>query len=252
MDNNQSRLHTFPFVIHGKHTPNIADTIFGYLDQNTLAKSRLVSKVWKDYIDWKTFLWGNVSKDQYIKAAKEGRLDICRLIIRKAENKNPASDRFFRTPLHEAALKGHLEICRLIIENVSNKNPADAHVMTPLHYVAGFGQPGHLDVCRLILENIENKSPVDKFGRTPLHVAAMQGELEMCRILIETMEEKNPPSARGETPLHWAAKRNHPEVCRLIISQVEEIHPVDHDGNTPLDKARGYQYQDVIDVFEGT
>ena len=38
-------------------------------------------------------------------------MDICRLIIEKVENKNPAAELRY-TPLHNAAMNGHLDICR--------------------------------------------------------------------------------------------------------------------------------------------
>ena len=50
--------------------------------------------------------------------------------VEKIADKNPA-DNFGRTPLHEAAKEGHLDICRLIIENVDNKHPVDQMGRTP-------------------------------------------------------------------------------------------------------------------------
>merc|ERR1712038_2024581 len=158
----------FPFVIRGESAPHITYQIFQSLDQNTLAKCRLVSNIWKGFVDYQTSLWGKVPIHLYISAAREGRLNICRLIIQNGQNKNPA-DEDGRTPLHSAASTGHLEICRLIIENFQNKNPADLTERTPLHWAAEYG---HLEVCRLIIENVQDKNPANLDGETPLHWAA--------------------------------------------------------------------------------
>ena len=117
----------FPFFIRGESAPHITYQIFQSLDQNILAKCRLVSNVWKGFVDCQTSLWEKVPTHLYIEAAGEGRLNICRLLIQNGQNKNPANQNG-ATPLHYAALKGHLEICRLIIENVQEKNPANQGV----------------------------------------------------------------------------------------------------------------------------
>ena len=46
------------------------------------------------------------------------------------ENKNPANN-FGDTPLHWAAKEGHLDVCKLIIANVDNKHPVNISGRTP-------------------------------------------------------------------------------------------------------------------------
>ena len=80
-------------MIQERFTPHIAQMIFQQMDQNTLTKSRLVSQVWKNYVDLGTPLWGKILPEQYIEVAREGRLDICRMILQHNEDdqhmKNP-------------------------------------------------------------------------------------------------------------------------------------------------------------------
>ena len=87
-----------PFVIREESVPHISDYIFQGLDQRHLSKCRLVSTVWKVFVDYQTSLWNKVSK-------------------------NTANQRGW-TPLHEAAGAGYLNVCRLIVDNVHNRNPA--------------------------------------------------------------------------------------------------------------------------------
>ena len=131
----KENISLFPFVINGEFTPHIANRILGLLDQNTLLKCREVSKIWMSIVDNRTSLWDMVSPQVYMEAARQGKLDICRLFIQYAEDKNPA-DVHGWTPLHGAASNGQAELCHLIISNIDNKNPADKYGMTPLHMAA--------------------------------------------------------------------------------------------------------------------
>ena len=79
----------FPFCVGNEFTPLIAKKIFSKLDKIHLVKVRRVCQTWKSFVDNQTDLWKNFTSLEYQKAAGEGRLDICRLIISKAEDKNP-------------------------------------------------------------------------------------------------------------------------------------------------------------------
>jgi len=90
------------------------------------------------------------------------------------------------TPLHEAARNGHLEICKLIMETIDDKNPAirkrRKDGWTPLHEAA---ENGHLEVCRLIFDNAEDKDPIynkegNSEGVTPIQLAALNGHPQVC------------------------------------------------------------------------
>ena len=159
-----SSTENFPFVIRGEFTPHIAKSIFGLLDKQTMAKSRQVSKTWRRFVDDHTRLWRDVTQLQFVKAAGNGRHDICKLIIGQAENKNPANS-WGWTPFHQAAVQGCIDICRLIMHNViGDKNPPDKHGATPLHWAV---KNGHLDICQMIIANVDNKNPGDKEARHP-------------------------------------------------------------------------------------
>ena len=154
----------FPFVVEDfekklRSTPHLPAMIFQHLDPTTLSKARVVSPDWKEFVDQRTPLWSTVD---YMKAAEQGREDICSLIIENSKEKNPAGVQGL-TPLHEAARYGHLEVCRLIISNLEHDmNPADNRGWTPLHEAAW---NGHQEICRLIISNLEDDmNPADNGG----------------------------------------------------------------------------------------
>ena len=140
----------FPFVIRRQFTPYIAWKIFRNLDKNTLVKCRAVSTTWKFIIDYHSNLWRDVSRARYQEAARNGRIDICRLIIDNRENKNPKGKRGL-TILHHAAGHGLQDICTLIMDRVDNKNPSDVFGITPLHWAAS---EGHFNICQLIVNQM--------------------------------------------------------------------------------------------------
>ena len=237
----------FPVVIGQKFTPQIARTIFNLLDEEDLLKCRSVCSVWKDVVDSSTKLWTN--PELYRKAASEGRLNFCKKIIQRVENKNPPLPHngtlreSYPTPLHIAAQHGQIEICRLIMGHLDDKNPKNGWGHTPLHSAAvcEFDNP---EVYRLIMNEVDDKNPKDFRGFTPLHIAAMHGNLQVCQLIVQSVDVKNPPNSSDNSPLHFAAggwKGPFPDICRLILENVDERHPVNNAGKTPLDVARNRQ-----------
>ena len=198
MANNQDKIDPiFPFVIEGKSTPHLAKMLYSLLDQDTLAQCRVVCKPWKNFVDHSTNYWGNISPAKYCKAAEEGKLDICKLIIQKTDNKNPTAaqykTKFMESPTRMNGTPIHPELM-------------DEWKWTPLHIAA---MNGKLEVCRLILDNIEHdiEEIMDGYGwgpiwihhpnsriadppqcveMNPLHLAAMEGQLEVCQLFLET------------------------------------------------------------------
>ena len=97
--------------------------------------------------------------------------------------------------MHKAAANGHLEVCKLLIDNVDDKNPADDYGLTPWHKAAA---NGHLEVCKLLIDNVADKNPVDKAGETPIHLGVEKGHLEVCRLMIGAWRTKIKKSRKNE------------------------------------------------------
>ena len=115
--------------------PHVGQQIFKKLSNKNLTKSKEVARTWEHFITNEKFYKQKVyyetkqkEKDQWWrrtplhKAAKEGKVSECKLIMDNVEDKNP-KDNFGETPLHLAALSDQLSACQLIVSNVENENP---------------------------------------------------------------------------------------------------------------------------------
>ena len=209
----------FPFIIREQYTPHLAKKIFDLLDQETLCKSRAVSRGWQFLVDSSTTFWSDFSSRQIIKAVRDGRMDIIQLFVENAKVPNPPTDTGF-TPLHMAARVGHLEIFKMIFDCVLDKNPKDCEGFTPLHMAATVG---HLEIFKMIFDCVFDKNPKNFEGVTPLHFAAEYGHPEICRLVIHEVTDKNPRNKFGKTPLYYAALNSSQgchEVYKLISNYV--------------------------------
>ena len=190
----------YTFIINGENVPELGKEVFQCMDFETLMKCRQVSTEWCDHID--SFLWDRLSKTEdrpdkpflpnmpqisdwekidyprillLLKSAssKEKRIQIARLYLRHAKDKNPKSVRG-NTLLHEFAIIGDTELFELFFEEAEDKNPRGFGDRTPLHHAASYGR---LDICQMIVDNVEDKRPLDSSGTTPLHWARMSSSI---------------------------------------------------------------------------
>ena len=164
-----------------------------------------------------------------------GHFEICQLIFEATGFQNPSNE-YGLTPLCLAAYNGNLQICKMIIEKLDDKNPATGSDRnTPLHNAA---KQGHFEICKLIIGKVVVKNPRNIDGETPLHHAAENCHFEICQLIInDTIEEKNPSDNRGNTPLHHAAKNSNLEICKLICGDIVDKNPKNNSGLSPLDHA---------------
>ncbi|XP_036329316.1 ankyrin repeat domain-containing protein 39-like [Rhagoletis pomonella] len=92
-------------------------------------------------------------------------------------------DDFDYTALHYAARNGNLEICKMLIED--GKVDVDAVTKagaTALHRAA---MMGNLNVVKLLVGAKAKLQLQDEYGQTALHRAAIRGHLEVCKFLLE-------------------------------------------------------------------
>ena len=135
-------------------------------------------------------------------AAAAGHELLFKSIFNINQDKHPKDSWMGQTPLHYVAEKkysvgsGYLGICKFIMARLSDKNPADDDGNTALHLAA---TNGHLEMCDYIMQQLDDKNPRDKDGTTPLHMAAFNGHFSVCKLIRANVADKNPVNNQGET-----------------------------------------------------
>jgi hypothetical protein len=105
-----------------------------------------------------------------------------RLLSIRNINVNVKDDVSGSTPLHWAARNGHIEIARLLLQNGADVNAKDTSWdRTPLHWAAIHG---HVDILHLLVENGADLEAQDDGGSRALHWAAYFGRLPLIQELI--------------------------------------------------------------------
>jgi len=146
-------------------------------------------------------------------AASLGYDKICQLIVDEAAEKEPWDQVTGASPLHLAAKDGHLDVARVLIESATNPSPLDWDGLTPLHHAA---MSGHRQIAELLLEKGSDLSPRDLSNRTPLHYAAEGNHFKVVELLLEKGADKRLRDQDGKTPVVLAEQHGNWEVAKLI------------------------------------
>jgi len=200
-----------------------------------------------------------------------------------------------KTPLLYAAREGHLDVARLLVERGASLELADGNGMTPLLSsivnasiirVNRTGTSDHLKIAGLLLDAGANVNATDWYGQTPLWAAVDVRNLELGRdgndrnlhdeafALIERLLESGAdPNARtreypherrfilvvvgsvawvdmtGQTPFLRAAAAGDVEVMRLLLEHGADPNIATYAGTTPLMAAAGVNWA-VAETFD--
>ena len=104
--------------------PHLAENIFQQLDNESLAKSREVDKLWRKFIDERNYPWLRIvniptilqDQDTYMHlAAKCGQTDMFEIILDEKDNKN-AKNHEGETPFIVACSEGHANIALMLLK----------------------------------------------------------------------------------------------------------------------------------------
>ena len=142
--------------------PHLAEQIFQQLDNESLAKSRQVEKLWQKFIDERNYPWLRIVNiptilqdgDTYMHlAAQYGQADMFEIILDEEENKN-AKNHEGETPFLVACIKGHMNIALMVLKKADalkiDLNAKDNLCQTAF-YVAC--RNGHSDIVEMIIKN---------------------------------------------------------------------------------------------------
>ncbi len=179
-------------------------------------------------------------------AAEHGHRQIVELLLQEGADINAKSG-FKRTPLHFAASSGHDEIVRLFIEKGAELNENDSFILTPIFQAA---YNGHQNIVEMLLSNGINLSATEKNSVTLLHAAAISGNPELVEMLLDKGIDRNVRNIFGKTPLHFAASRGHNAAVKTLIDRGADINIKSLDGRTPLQTAIDCDQKETADLLK--
>ena len=215
-------------------------------------------------------------------AAREGHLNVVKLLLQHGADVNAAAAPDLTTALHCAVENSHhaAEVARLLLDAGADVNAATMWGGTALHYTSEWGR---LEVVQLLLDRGADVNAAPALGRTALHRAARSGRVEVARLLLDrgadvnaTSDPASPTAANDDggdddeddddeddddeelcscQPLHLAAAGSHAAVAELLLSRGADVRATavwrSVSGATPLHCAVGrhtYEPQPMAQV----
>ncbi|KAK7312514.1 hypothetical protein VNO77_36423 [Canavalia gladiata] len=183
-------------------------------------------------------------------AAKQGDLDVLKILMEVHPELSMTVDPSNTTALHTAATQGHTEIVKFLLEAGSGlATIARSNGKTPLHSAA---RNGHVEVVKVLI----GKEPAvttrtDKKGQTALHMAVKGQNLEVVEELIKADPSSiNMVDNKGNTALHIATRKGRAQIVKLLLGQTEtDAMAVNRSGETALDTAEKTGNSNVRDIL---
>ncbi|KAL5581099.1 hypothetical protein UlMin_013541 [Ulmus minor] len=189
--------------------------------------------------------------DAFHIAAKQGDLDVLKVLMEAHPELTMTVDMSNTTALHTAATQGHTEIVSLLLEAGSSiATIARSNGKTALHSAA---RNGHLVVVKALL----GKEPVlatriDKKGQTALHMAVKGQNLEVVEDLIKADPSSiNMVDNKGNTALHIATRKGRAQIVRMLLGHKEtDKKVVNRSGETAIDTAEKTGNGDITVILQ--
>jgi ankyrin repeat protein len=175
-------------------------------------------------------------------AARNGHLEVVKLLVRLLGIDINRADKFRGTPLTASSSLGHTEVVKALLALPgldTYQTPKDGK--TALHR-AVFKE--HLEIVK-ILTSVPDATlnKADKDGITPLDAACGKGRTEVVKYLLSlpTININKPTNTTtlGWAPLHLAAFNGRTEVvkCLVSLSPKLDVSKAASDGRTPYQVA---------------
>ena len=160
--------------------PDLAEDIHTQFDNQSLAKCKIVSRSWNNFLNNQKLL--SIRKIQ----KHAGHCDQFLVEWKKVLAKTSTA---FIKELAEMVKEFITESFKDVTEKEFMKYP-----LSPLHVISAFD---NLQMFQNVFQKMEDKNPFGPLGFTPLHFAAFKGHFEICQLIINRIRMDdgwtNPP-----------------------------------------------------------
>ncbi|GAV64978.1 Ank_2 domain-containing protein/PGG domain-containing protein [Cephalotus follicularis] len=189
--------------------------------------------------------------DAFHIAAKQGNLEVVKLLMGAIPAFSVTFDSSNTTALHTAASQGHIEVVNFLLENGSSvANIARSNGKTALHSSA---RNGHLEIVKLLL----SKDPgiakrKDKKGQTALHMAVKGQNVELVNELIKSDPSLiNMEDNKGNTALHVASRKNRAQIVWNLLSHSDiNKAAINKSGETAIDTSEKTGHSKIAAILK--
>ncbi|KAF7823519.1 ankyrin repeat-containing protein [Senna tora] len=189
--------------------------------------------------------------DALLIAAKQGDLDVLKILMEAHPELSMTVDPSNTTALHTAATQGHTEVVNFLLEAGSSlATIARSNGKTALHSAA---RNGHLQVVKALLEKEPTVATrTDKKGQTALHMAVKGQNIEVVEELIKSDPlSVNMVDTKGNTALHIATRKGRAQIVKMLLGHKEtDKTAVNRSGETALDTAEKTGNSDIKTILE--
>ncbi|XP_019098889.1 PREDICTED: ankyrin repeat-containing protein At5g02620-like isoform X2 [Camelina sativa] len=176
--------------------------------------------------------------DAFHIAAKQGHLDVLKVLAEAHSELAMTVDLSNTTALHTAATQGHTEVVNFLLELGSSlAGIAKSNGKTALHSAS---RNGHVKVIKALLASEPAIAVrMDKKGQTALHMAVKGTNVEVVEELIKADRSSiNIADTKGNTALHIAARKGRSQIVKLLLANnMTDTKAVNRSGETALDTA---------------
>lgn len=183
-------------------------------------------------------------------AAKQGDLEILKVLLEVHPELAMTVDVSNTTALHTAATQGHIDVVNVLLESGSGlATIARSNGKTALHSAA---RNGHLEVIKSLLDREPSiVTRVDKKGQTALHMAVKGQSVEVVDELIRADPSLiNMVDTKGNTSLHIATRKGRDQIVRLLLGCSEtSTGIINRSGETSLDTAEKMGHSNVAAIL---
>ncbi|KAK3610372.1 hypothetical protein CHS0354_008648 [Potamilus streckersoni] len=177
-------------------------------------------------------------------AAKQGSVDICRLLVENGAIINQPCQLSHQTPLHVAIEHSHLEVVKFLLEKDADPQLADNVGITPLYAALKVKNNQAEYVKRLIQSGCDVN--IGSQDHAPIFLATRKNLLPCVKLLCETGCCKDIANKYGVTPVYEAAMKGHTEVLSYLLDQGCSPNRVDMYGQSPLHVATLYGHTEAV------
>ena len=210
--------------------PHLFEQIIRKLNNESLFKSREVTRSWTYLINERNYPWlclVNIptvlqKRNTYLHlAAASGQLDAFKAALCKEEDKNIKNSHGL-TFFHLACIDGRFNIVEHSIKS-TNLN-IDVNVKTDNTCNTGFilaCQEGHSKVVKILKENALtlgiDLNTQDRYSCTGFYWACQMGHLDVIKLLLENAASVDLVNYKtGETAFHVAGRWGHTDVVKIL------------------------------------